>query len=134
MFVSVLLSSVHCQLNHVYEFKYQPSRLTCNSPFGYYWEILSGAKGTCVDEGAHLLTSTIMNVFIDLVILILPIKTLLALKIRTIQKIQVIAVFGAGIFVVVSSAVKVYYVHVTLFETYDVTCKLKSCLPFAFDF
>jgi hypothetical protein len=93
-------------------------------PLTLYWHILvlpQGTGGVCVDEGNILLAAGLLNVFIDVVILILPIPTVLKLHIRWLQKLQVLAVFMAGTLVCVSSMIRIAATWTTVRQTYDVT-------------
>jgi hypothetical protein len=93
-------------------------------PLTLYWHILvlpKGTSGVCVDEGNILLAAGLLNVFIDLVILVLPVPTVLKLHIRWSQKLQVLAVFMAGTLVRVSSMIRIAATWTTVRETYDVT-------------
>jgi hypothetical protein len=93
-------------------------------PLTLYWHILvlpEGSGGVCADEGNILLVAGLLNVFIDVVILILPIPTVLKLHIGWPQKLQVLGVFMAGTLVCVSSMIRIVATWITIRETYDVT-------------
>jgi hypothetical protein len=93
-------------------------------PLSLYWHILvlpQGTGGVCADEGNLLLASGVVNVIIDWIILLLPIRTALKLHIQWPQKLQVLAVFMAGALVCVSSIIRVTATFTTVRETYDVT-------------
>lgn len=93
-------------------------------PLTLYWHILvlpRDTGGVCVDEGNLLLISGVVNVVIDVVILVLPIRTVLNLHVRWPQKLQVLAVFMAGTLVCVSSIIRIIATWVTVRSTYDVT-------------
>lgn len=92
-------------------------------PFGYYWNMLTASPpkgGKCMDEGVHMVTSAGINLFLDAVIFLIPLRSLLALKIRTQQKIHLLLLFSAGILVVVAAVMRLYYVVVVMMKTYDV--------------
>jgi hypothetical protein len=94
-------------------------------PLDFYWNSLASqhtsTAGECTDEGMLLLVSGVLNVFIDVVILILPIPTVLKLKIRWTQKLQVLAVFLAGLLVVATSSTRITATLWATRGTYDVT-------------
>ena len=90
-------------------------------PFGHYWEILTKKEGSCINEGAHMAASAAVNLVLDIIIFLIPLRSLLILKIRTSQKLQVLGLFMCGIAVVVAAAIRLYFVVVVFFETYDVT-------------
>jgi hypothetical protein len=93
-------------------------------PLTLYWHILilpEGTGGVCADEGNILLAAGLLNVFIDVVILILPISTVLKLHVGWPQKLQVLGVFMTGTLVCVSSMIRIAATWTTVEETYDVT-------------
>jgi len=93
-------------------------------PLTLYWHILvlpEGTGGVCADEGNILLAAGLLNVFIDIVILVLPIPTVLHLHIGWSQKLQVLGLFMAGTLVCVSSIIRIIATWTTVEETYDVT-------------
>jgi hypothetical protein len=93
-------------------------------PLSHYWHILvvpEGTGGVCADEGDLVVISGIINVLIDVVIFILPIKTVIDLKIALVQKLQVLAIFAAGLFVIMSSTIRILATDATTRHTYDVT-------------
>jgi hypothetical protein len=93
-------------------------------PLTLYWHILAlpqGTGGVCADEGNILPAARLLDVFIDVVILILPIPTVLKLHIGWLQKLQVLAVFMAGTLVCVSSMIRIAATWTTVRETYDGT-------------
>lgn len=95
-------------------------------PLNFYWEEFrypAPTHGVCGDEGTGLTTTGILNVILDFIILILPIRTVLALDILWTQKLQVLSMFAAGILIVICSTLRVYYVWQTTEVTYDVTWK-----------
>jgi hypothetical protein len=90
-------------------------------PFGHYWNYLLGEKGECISETAHLSASGSLNLLFDIIIFLIPLRSLLALKIRTSQKMQVVALFGCGILVIVAAALRLYYNVIVVAYTYDAT-------------
>ncbi|KFZ07394.1 hypothetical protein V501_06489 [Pseudogymnoascus sp. VKM F-4519 (FW-2642)] len=91
-------------------------------PLPYYWEILiAGAKGTCLDEGVHMVTAGVLNLIFDLIIFAIPLRSLFTLKIRTTQKLQVISLFSAGLIVIAAASIRLYYNVVVFLQTYDVS-------------
>ena len=71
----------------------------------------------CADEGSILLAAGLLNVFIDVVILILPIPTVLKLHIGWPQKLQVLGVFMAGTLACLSSIIRIAATWITVEET-----------------
>ncbi|KFY36082.1 hypothetical protein V494_05344 [Pseudogymnoascus sp. VKM F-4513 (FW-928)] len=91
-------------------------------PLEHYWEILiPGSVGTCVDEGIHMITTSSFNVLMDIVIFLIPLRSLFALRIRTTQKIHLISLFSAGLLVIVAATVRLVYIVIIMQETYDVS-------------
>jgi hypothetical protein len=96
--------------------------LTPPSPLPYYWEILiTGAKGTCLEEGVHMVTAGVLNLIFDLIIFTIPLRSLFTLKIRTTQKLQVISLFSVGLIVIAAASIRLYYNVVVFLLTYDVS-------------
>ncbi|KFY22945.1 hypothetical protein V493_06213 [Pseudogymnoascus sp. VKM F-4281 (FW-2241)] len=91
-------------------------------PLQYYWEILiPDAKGTCLEEGIHMVTAGAINLIFDLLIFTIPLRSLFLLKIRTTQKLQVISLFSAGLIVIAAATMRLYYNVVVFLQTYDVS-------------
>ncbi|OBT65039.1 hypothetical protein VE03_05252 [Pseudogymnoascus sp. 23342-1-I1] len=91
-------------------------------PLTHYWEILiPGSVGTCIDEGIHMVTSAAFNILMDIVIFLIPLRSLFALRIRTTQKVHLISLFSAGLLVIVAATVRLAYLVIIMWETYDVS-------------
>ncbi|DAA75748.1 TPA_exp: Integral membrane protein [Trichophyton benhamiae CBS 112371] len=82
---------------------------TCR-PISAYWT-LSFHPQECINETAHLLIGTIINIFTDLLVVILPIPTVMGLKLPYRQRIVLALLFGAGFAVCIAGSFKTYYVH-----------------------
>lgn len=90
-------------------------------PFGYYWNMVARpGTGKCMDESTHMVVSAALNLALDLLIFLIPLRSLLALKIRRTQKVHLLLLFSAGILVVVAAAMRLYYVVIVMMKTYDV--------------
>ena len=68
-----------------------------------------------------MITSAAFNVLMDIVIFIIPLRSLFALRIRTTQKIHLISLFSAGLVVIVAATVRLVYIVIIMRETYDVS-------------
>ncbi|OBT72139.1 hypothetical protein VF21_08774 [Pseudogymnoascus sp. 05NY08] len=91
-------------------------------PLQHYWEILiPKSVGTCIDESIHMITSAALNVVIDIVIFLIPLRSLFALRIRTTQKVHLISLFSAGLLVIAAATVRLVYVVIIMLESYDVS-------------
>ncbi|KFY86619.1 hypothetical protein V500_07512 [Pseudogymnoascus sp. VKM F-4518 (FW-2643)] len=91
-------------------------------PLEHYWEILiPNSVGTCINESIHMIASASFNVFMDIVIFLIPLRSLYALRIRTTQKIHLISLFSAGLLVIAAATVRLVYIIIIMLETYDVS-------------
>lgn len=68
-----------------------------------------------------MVTAGAINIILDVVIFAIPLRSLFRLKIRTIQKLQVISLFSAGLLVIAAASIRLYYSVVVFFRTYDVS-------------
>lgn len=84
-----------------------------------YWT-LSATPQKCINETAHLLAGGIINTITDFLVVMLPIPTVLALKLPTRQRIVLIFLFGAGFAVCIAGSFRVYYTY-CLNTSYDKT-------------
>ncbi|KAF2728728.1 integral membrane protein [Polyplosphaeria fusca] len=89
-------------------------------PISSYWTLLADHRD-CIPEGPPLLVQTIINVVTDFMIYVLPMPTLFKLSLPPAQRIGLMILFGFGGVIVVAGSFRAYWVHYTLFETYDVT-------------
>ncbi|ELR07913.1 hypothetical protein VC83_06540 [Pseudogymnoascus destructans] len=91
-------------------------------PFQHYWEILIPTSvGTCIDESIHMITSAVLNIIIEIAILLIPLRSLFALRIRTTQKVHLISLFSVGLLVIAAASVRLVYVVIIMQESYDVS-------------
>ena len=68
-----------------------------------------------------MLSFSIITIFLDFVILLLPVPIVWTLQLPKKQRIAVIALFGAGIIVCVAGIVHAHFVDVALVKSYDET-------------
>ncbi|KAF2963421.1 hypothetical protein GQX73_g10142 [Xylaria multiplex] len=80
------------------------------------------ARGTCGNQTAGFVSVAVVDIFNDLMLLLLPLKPLLSLNIRSRHKIALVLVFSAGLITIVATAVKLYFTYVLDFAdlTYSV--------------
>ncbi|KFY28782.1 hypothetical protein V493_02762 [Pseudogymnoascus sp. VKM F-4281 (FW-2241)] len=93
-------------------------------PFGYYWNILipgNAGKGKCINETSGQLAAASINLIFDVIIFIIPLRSLILLKIRFTQRMHVLALFSAGLLVIVAASIRLYYVTIIFIDTWDVT-------------
>lgn len=104
------------------------------SPIQAYWEQLAPAdflgeqSYSCVSEPASLLAASAVSLLLDFVAAALPAHLFWNLTIPLRQKLALFAVFSLGFAVVVFGAVRIYYLYVIFYQSYDVTCKSASSL------
>ncbi|APA06824.1 hypothetical protein sscle_02g015940 [Sclerotinia sclerotiorum 1980 UF-70] len=89
-------------------------------PVAHFWDPLA-IKGSCLNENSIYLADCAMSIISDITILFLPISMIWRLKTRTMRKIGVSAVFGAGILACTASVLRLYetlHLGGTLDKTY----------------
>ena len=77
-------------------------------PVSAYWTI-SVTPQTCLDEKVHLLAAGIINTLTDFLVFLLPLPTVLQLKIPRRQQIILTCIFGAGLVVCLAGTVRIWY-------------------------
>ena len=90
------------------------------SPISSYWELKADHRD-CIPEGPPLVVQSVLNVVTDFMIYALPIPTLFTLSLPWTQRVGLVVLFSVGGVIVVASSFRAYWVHYTLFETYDST-------------
>ena len=68
-----------------------------------------------------MVVQSVLNVVTDFMIYTLPIPTLFTLRLPWNQRIGLMVLFSIGGVIVVAGSFRAYWVHYTLFETYDAT-------------
>ncbi|KAI8936248.1 hypothetical protein NX059_006671 [Plenodomus lindquistii] len=89
-------------------------------PIASYWTF-SADHHDCIPEGPPLVVQSILNVVTDFMIYALPIPTLFSLSLPWSQRVGLVVLFSVGGVIVVASSFRAYWVHYTLFKTYDAT-------------
>ncbi|EUC45546.1 hypothetical protein COCMIDRAFT_95210 [Bipolaris oryzae ATCC 44560] len=89
-------------------------------PISSYWK-LNADHRDCIPEGPPLVVQSVLNVVTDFMIYALPIPTLFSLSLPWSQRIGLIVLFSVGGLIVVASSFRAYWIHYTLFRTYDAT-------------
>jgi hypothetical protein len=90
------------------------------SPISSYWDLTADHRD-CIPEGPPLIVQSVLNVVTDFMIYALPIPTLFGLSLPWSQRIGLIVLFSVGGVIVVAGSFRAYWIHYTLFETYDAT-------------
>ncbi|QSZ35268.1 hypothetical protein DSL72_008137 [Monilinia vaccinii-corymbosi] len=95
-------------------------------PVASFWDPLAN-EGTCLDEFSILFADCIISVVSDFTILLLPIPVIWGLQTRTMRKIGISAIFGAGILACSASVMRLYET-IHLSRTQDTTYDLLPIL------
>ncbi|OLN97009.1 hypothetical protein CCHL11_02256 [Colletotrichum chlorophyti] len=93
--------------------------LACR-PVSYYWTQYLGANGRCINVSLFFLLLGIVNMFNDIVILLVPVPRIWELQMNKRTKTSIIGIMLLGSFVCVASIVRIYYLN-GLFQNTDVT-------------
>lgn len=98
------------------------------SPLDAYWNHYTATwlethKYKCIEYGPVLLAATIVSLVQDVIAAVLPMTLFWHLKIPMRQKLALGAIFAVGLFACGADGVRLYYLHVLLYESYDGTCK-----------
>jgi hypothetical protein len=89
-------------------------------PISSYWNLMADHRD-CIPEGPPLVVQSVLNVVTDFMIYTLPIPTLFTLRLPWNQRIGLMVLFSVGGIIVVAGSFRAYWIHYTLFETYDAT-------------
>ncbi|KZL77936.1 CFEM domain-containing protein, partial [Colletotrichum tofieldiae] len=121
------------------------AKLNQCKPFSYSWEGWDGRHlGRCVNLHAMLISHAALNVAMNVWMLALPMTQVLWLNLRKRQKVEVLSMFGLGIFIIIVSAIRlnvlfkfrnfsnpthdVFYLHMWSYIELSVAV-IVSCLP-----
>ncbi|CAI0645317.1 unnamed protein product [Colletotrichum noveboracense] len=89
-------------------------------PVSFYWTQYLGKKGSCINVSLFFLLLGIVNMFNDIVILLVPVPRIWGLHMNKRTKTSIIGIMLLGGFVCVASVVRIYYLN-GLFQNIDVT-------------
>ncbi|TRX88630.1 hypothetical protein FHL15_010489 [Xylaria flabelliformis] len=78
-------------------------------PISSIWEV-SDSPAYCINEDAHLMSANIINTVTDFIVVLLPIRTTIALELSPRHRVVVISLFGIGL---VASAVGIARTYFT---------------------
>lgn len=92
------------------------------TPISFVWN--KTLAGTCINVSASYMSTAIVNVITDFIIVVMPVPLILRLNMPNGRKLGVCAIFILGSIVIVASIVR----PVTLqnFDIYDITCKCSA--------
>ncbi|OJD34100.1 uncharacterized protein BKCO1_25000126 [Diplodia corticola] len=76
---------------------------------------------TCIDEAANFITYAVINVITDAAVCILPLLVVSRLQMPRKQKWAVGALFGIGFFLCVCGVMRLVWMYITYYKTYDTT-------------
>ncbi|KAM3424047.1 hypothetical protein BST61_g11402 [Cercospora zeina] len=91
------------------------------TPISYTWKALSGLKGTCVDRNAQLYSNSAVNVAMDVIVLLLPVRKILQLRLHWPKKIGLLCTFFVGFATTATSIIQFYYLITRLNSTQNPT-------------
>ncbi|KAF2666809.1 hypothetical protein BT63DRAFT_415909 [Microthyrium microscopicum] len=80
-----------------------------------------GRDWTCFNESADLLTATSVSVLQDFITCLMPCILFWRLQLPFRQKVALAAVFAFGFFTSLTAVVRLYYIQMIFYQTYDVT-------------
>ncbi|KAK8114389.1 Integral membrane protein [Apiospora kogelbergensis] len=76
-----------------------------------YWTP-SASRQDCIDEAAHLEAAGIINTITDFILVFLPMRTVMSLKLPWRQRIVVLLLFSAGFLACIAGIIRVYFTAV----------------------
>ncbi|KAK6864777.1 hypothetical protein PG990_005785 [Apiospora arundinis] len=76
-----------------------------------YWTP-SASRQNCIDEAAHLEAAGIINTISDFILVFLPIRTVMSLKLPWKQRLIVLLLFSAGFLACIAGIIRVYFTAV----------------------
>lgn len=91
------------------------------SPMKAYWELAPEYSYRCLNSGAIVFSASVINIFTDFLVTVLPMPLIWNLKLPARQRIAVISIFGLGIVVNVAGSVRTVYVYKSMIASYDST-------------
>lgn len=92
-----------------------------HSPIHAYWDLAPTYPYKCLNDGAIVFSASVINIFTDFLVTVLPMPLIWNLKLPTRQRIAVISIFGLGIVVNVAGSVRTVYVWKSMIASYDTT-------------
>ncbi|KAF2665814.1 hypothetical protein BT63DRAFT_417339 [Microthyrium microscopicum] len=90
-------------------------------PLQALWKYPPDPNAKCLDLGAFMLSMSIINTVLELIVAILPIPAIFILDMDPRQRYSVIGLLSLGFFVFAVGCVRCYYVYASLLGTWDIT-------------
>ncbi|KAK8152395.1 hypothetical protein BC567DRAFT_267948 [Phyllosticta citribraziliensis] len=91
------------------------------------WLVTNDGKWHCINEPGNLLAASSVSIVQDFLACGLPYLLLRKLQMSRRQKIALTAVFGVGIFLCVTGILRIYYIRLLFYTTYDITWAAQPC-------
>lgn len=82
--------------------------LTKARPISLGWTI-GDSPDHCINEEAHLKSANIINTVTDFIVVLLPMRTIMALELSSKHRVVVIALFGIGLFASATGIARTYF-------------------------
>ncbi|KAL2852942.1 hypothetical protein BJY01DRAFT_83161 [Aspergillus pseudoustus] len=90
-------------------------------PIHAYWDLEPQYSYHCLNGGAIVFSASVINIFTDVLVTILPMPLIWNLKLPTRQRLAVISIFALGIVVDVAGSIRTVYVWKSMIASYDTT-------------
>lgn len=78
-------------------------------PISYNWTRFNGATGHCTDQQAQVYAAAGINIFFNVLVIVMPLGQILRLGISPMKKIGICSVFLVGVVVIACSCVRLQY-------------------------
>ncbi len=85
-----------------------------------YWAVTIDPQPNCINQSSSLLVAGIINTLTDFIVVLLPIRTVLALRLPSRDAFVVVLLFAFGFFGCAAGVARTYYMYMVT-QTYDQT-------------
>lgn len=86
-----------------------------------YWDFRPKYEHECLNEGKNVFAASIVNIFTDLLVTVVPMPLIWSLKLPKRQRIAVISIFGLGVMVNAAGSIRTLLVYKSQIQSYDET-------------
>jgi hypothetical protein len=90
-------------------------------PLKAFWMPLATFKYKCIDEGNYMMSFAVITIFLDFILLFLPMPIVWALQLPLKQRIAVCGLFFLGFIVCIAGIIQAYFIDKALIHSYDET-------------
>ncbi|KAM0802195.1 hypothetical protein BDR22DRAFT_140645 [Usnea florida] len=90
-------------------------------PLSAFFDPLATYPYTCINEGVFMLSFSIITIFLDFLLVLMPLPIVSTLQLSRKQRIAVNTLFALGFFVCIAGIVQAVYVNEALVKSYDET-------------